>query len=82
MQQACYKCSRLVLNAAVAFEMLQTWYALNAAVALMGFRKFFVNSSEYRLADDCIFHLTVLSCTHLTLLTANFHHKCCFKVAR
>ena len=31
-----------------------------------------MNGSEYRLADDCLFHLTVLSCNHLTLLTANF----------
>ena len=38
MQQACFECSRLVLNAAVVSEMLQAWYALNAAVALMGFR--------------------------------------------
>ena len=38
MQQACFKCSRLVLNAAVVSEMLHAWYVLNAAVALMGFR--------------------------------------------
>ena len=40
MQQACFKCSRLVLNAAVVFEMLHAWYALNAAVAFMGFCRF------------------------------------------
>lgn len=34
MQQALLKCSRLVLNAALVFDMLRAWYALNAAVAL------------------------------------------------
>ena len=34
-----------------------------------------VNGSGYRLADDCLFYLTVLSCTHLTLLTANIQFK-------
>ena len=36
---------------------------------------FLVNGSGYRLVDDCLFSLTILSCTNLTLLTANFHHK-------
>ena len=32
---------------------------------------FLVNGSWYRLADGCLFYLTVLSCTHLTLLTVS-----------
>ena len=34
------------------------------------------------LSPDCLFHLAVLSCTHLTLLRAYFHHKCLCQVAR
>ena len=32
--------------------------------------KFQVNGSEYRFAEDCLFHPSLLSCTHLTLLVS------------